>query len=75
MGYLDCSCDRKHTFVYRERKTPGELTAFFSLQLASYKTWFTTPFGFYIQKEGLGAISVSWSESYILQLVSQFLLR
>lgn len=65
MGYLDCSCELKHTFVYRERKTPGELTAFFSIQLASHKTRFTTPLGFYIQKGGFGAIFVSWSESHI----------
>lgn len=54
MGYLDCSCERKHTFVHRERKTPGELNAFFSLQLASNKAWFATPFAFYISKKRLG---------------------
>lgn len=65
MGYLDCSSERKHTFVHRERKTPGELTAFFSLQLASCKTQFTTPLEFSIRKGGFEAIFVSWSEIYI----------
>lgn len=53
MGYLDCSCERKHTFIYRERETPGELTAFFSFT-AGFKHGLLLLMHFIYQKGDLG---------------------